>query len=294
MHATAGSSQTTSASTHIKQPAAPFADGPLAKDFLRYWLAAYTAVILPAAVGLLLGAGAMILGGVGTTAGDLLFGIGAVVGFLVGCIPGVMLMTAICPKEPPKLQSVRQGALGAGSFFCLPIMLFSGFAIVAKGDALLLTTIKIAVFGGIFSSLGATLFMAYQDRKYKADKRLLYAVEMCDTGMVESVLQEHPTLVFQSDDDRDTPLHLAASQGRSDVVALLLTNKALVDAKDKYGIMPLHLAAIHGHRDVAELLLAHKADINPKSNDGSTPLHLAVKNGRTDVAELLRQHAGHE
>ena len=68
-----------------------------------------------------------------------------------------------------------------------------------------------------------------------------------------------------------------------------MANKADVNAKASDGLTPLHLAASNDKKDVVELLLAKGAD-----NKGETPLHLAVDNGKQDVAELLRQHGGHE
>jgi uncharacterized protein len=57
---------------------------------------------------------------------------------------------------------------------------------------------------------------------------------------------------------------------------------------------PLYLAAFNGRKDVVELLLANKAEVNAKNKLGYTPLHGADLMGCKDVAELLRQHGGHE
>jgi ankyrin repeat protein len=56
----------------------------------------------------------------------------------------------------------------------------------------------------------------------------------------------------------------------------------------------LHEAAYCGCKDVAALLLANKAEVNAKSSKGDTPLHWAVVSGHKDVAALLRQHGGQE
>ncbi len=81
---------------------------------------------------------------------------------------------------------------------------------------------------------------------------------------------------------------------RTDVVELLLFNKADVNVKGKYGKTPLHWAAYLGNKDVAALLLANKADVNAKDQDGKTPLRDAVDGGHDDVAALLREHGGRE
>eukprot|EP00435_Cladocopium_sp_Y103_P024129 s4176_g5.t2 len=51
-----------------------------------------------------------------------------------------------------------------------------------------------------------------------------------------------------------SPLHIAANNGRADVVTLLLEAKASVTAKDKYGKTPLDRARQKGHAEVARLL----------------------------------------
>jgi len=51
---------------------------------------------------------------------------------------------------------------------------------------------------------------------------------------------------------------------------------------------PLHLAAAEGNDRVAELLLSFKANVNCKDRWGGTPLKDAVVGGHIVVAESLR------
>lgn len=95
-------------------------------------------------------------------------------------------------------------------------------------------------------------------------------------------------------DDGWTPLHYAAFNGDTNMAALLLANHAEVNARDHTGWTPLHEAAFYGHKDVVELLLDNQADVNAKADNGDTPLHVAVMNGQIEVPELLRQHGGKE
>jgi serine/threonine-protein phosphatase 6 regulatory ankyrin repeat subunit B len=49
-----------------------------------------------------------------------------------------------------------------------------------------------------------------------------------------------------------------------------------------------------GYKDLVELLLTNHADINAKDDTGRTPLSFAVLHNYKDLAELLRQHGGLE
>ena len=92
-----------------------------------------------------------------------------------------------------------------------------------------------------------------------------------------------------------TPLHRAAFKGYTDVVKLLLANKAEVNAKTNDGLTPLHQAVAQGgYKEVAALLLANKAEVNAKDNNGRTPLAWALHFNHEDLAELLRQHGGQQ
>jgi ankyrin len=64
-----------------------------------------------------------------------------------------------------------------------------------------------------------------------------------------------------------TPLHLAAQEGHSDMVALLLgpAGKASSNCKAKNGLTPMHLAAQEDHVPVAEVLVEHAGQIEPQT-----------------------------
>jgi ankyrin repeat protein len=115
------------------------------------------------------------------------------------------------------------------------------------------------------------------------------AVKVGDLAKVKALLKDNPELVSSRNDHflNMTPLHEAAFWGYKDIVEVLLTNKAGVDAKDMYTQTPLHEAAMRGYKDIVEALLANKADINAKDKYGQTPLHWAVRNFCKDVVELL-------
>ncbi|KAG8373984.1 hypothetical protein BUALT_Bualt11G0083400 [Buddleja alternifolia] len=89
------------------------------------------------------------------------------------------------------------------------------------------------------------------------------------------------------DSDGQSLLHLAISQGRPDLVQLLLEFEPDIDAHGLAGSSPLEAAAASGEALIVELLLAHKA--SPERSESSTwgPIHLAAGNGHVDVLRHL-------
>uniref|UniRef100_A0A803KH73 Phosphatidylinositol N-acetylglucosaminyltransferase subunit Y n=1 Tax=Xenopus tropicalis TaxID=8364 RepID=A0A803KH73_XENTR len=84
-----------------------------------------------------------------------------------------------------------------------------------------------------------------------------------------------------------SPLLVAAEQGHTGIVQILLQNQARVDVFDEHGKAALHLAAENGHDQIADILLKHKAFVNAKTKLGLTPLHLCAQNGFNHLVKLL-------
>ncbi len=83
-------------------------------------------------------------------------------------------------------------------------------------------------------------------------------------------------------------LHLAALEGKSEIVKLLLAAKADVNIKGaSRGDTPLHLGAWKGHSEVVKLLIEAGADVNAKNNRDWTALHAAANERHAEAARLL-------
>lgn len=85
----------------------------------------------------------------------------------------------------------------------------------------------------------------------------------------------------------ESPLHLAARHGRSQVVRQLIGLGCDVDARDDRDHTPLHRATFYGHLDTAALLLDHGAHTEVRGARGNTPLHAAALRGQQSLALLL-------
>lgn len=90
-----------------------------------------------------------------------------------------------------------------------------------------------------------------------------------------------------SDKFGSTPIHDAARWDEPEVVELLLSRCAMVDARDGDQATPLHYAASRGHTGVVRLLLSHGADPEAVNAHGETPRALAEKGGHQEVVDLL-------
>lgn len=85
----------------------------------------------------------------------------------------------------------------------------------------------------------------------------------------------------------ETPLHIAAAEGRFDMARTLLENKCKVDAKTERGDTPLALAAANGHPKIVHLLLNSGANVNEKQRWGETALHRAAESGHLGIVDRL-------
>ena len=115
---------------------------------------------------------------------------------------------------------------------------------------------------------------------------MLAAAQAGDTKRLISTLEYIRNINFE-DDWKETALHKAAYKGYNDIVQLLLTKGASIEARNEDNYTPLHHAARNGHTSTVDLLLTKHASIEATGKDAETPLHFAACSGYTDIVELL-------
>lgn len=127
---------------------------------------------------------------------------------------------------------------------------------------------------------------------------LHWAVATNNLVLVKRLLRhEHGRVNVNAVDQRHrTPLHLAASDNRTDIATELLKYNANVNAKSDRGWTPLHVAADRtgDSVDAVRLLLKHHADVNYTTRNRKSALHAASEAGNIDVVRLLLDQPGIE
>ncbi len=114
---------------------------------------------------------------------------------------------------------------------------------------------------------------------------LLETIEKGFTEKAATLIQGNANIVQKKNNQGCTALHIAAKKGYVDLVKLILSNGANINAKDSEGYTPLLLA--ENHLEVVELLLANNADINASQNWGWTILLSAAKWDNTELARIV-------
>ncbi|EEP82856.1 predicted protein [Uncinocarpus reesii 1704] len=114
---------------------------------------------------------------------------------------------------------------------------------------------------------------------------IFYAAEAGDISIVEYLFAYSPSL--GGDNSGQAPLWIAAANGHSAVVTLLLHLGANPEQRDQQGRTPLWIAAHHQHEDAVRALLDAKANIESRDIDGITPLMAAALTESATVLRLL-------
>lgn len=113
----------------------------------------------------------------------------------------------------------------------------------------------------------------------------MYAARSGNEKLLEYLLSNGSNILIKNK-YRDTAISLAALQGHSGCIKLLVKAGALVNPEEG-NWSPLNYAAFAGHTDVAAYLIEQGAKVDARAPNSMTSLMLAARNGHMEVVQLL-------
>ncbi|KAJ2951459.1 hypothetical protein O0L34_g13611 [Tuta absoluta] len=105
--------------------------------------------------------------------------------------------------------------------------------------------------------------------------------------LIKALLDSVEDIANYGSTESVTPLHIAAAQGRVDLMQLLVDYGAIVNVQDFDGDTPIHDAALATKHTAVEMLLHAGGDPEIKSEANYTPFHLACYKGSLECVKVL-------
>ena len=120
-----------------------------------------------------------------------------------------------------------------------------------------------------------------------------YAIAQNNMDLLQILIENGANVNYTGGDSwAKTPLQTASRLGLDNVVRILLTRNADINAVDMNGNTALHTAALNSQLSVVKLLLEKNPSLDIQNKVGNTALHLAVISGNIDiVGELVLKGA---
>ncbi|KAI4383848.1 hypothetical protein MLD38_009644 [Melastoma candidum] len=125
------------------------------------------------------------------------------------------------------------------------------------------------------------------------DHGLFSAAQFGESEMVMSALRDDPSLVCATTPhDRQSLLHVAAANGQTELVSMLLDRNMNTDLLNRHKQTPLMVAAMHGRTSCVEKLLDAGANVLVfDSLHGRTCLHYAAYYGHSECLKAILSSA---
>ncbi|KAK3031686.1 hypothetical protein RJ639_035054 [Escallonia herrerae] len=134
---------------------------------------------------------------------------------------------------------------------------------------------------------GEGLVKVYSNvQDWEGHKALHYAAVGGYIHICKYLVGELKVDVNMKDGKGDTALHHATLGRKLPTAAYLIDNGANPNSANDKGCTALHYAADIGHRELLQLLISRGAEIDADSESG-TPLHSAVAHGRQEAIKVL-------
>ena len=122
----------------------------------------------------------------------------------------------------------------------------------------------------VLERLKRTNFDIHWMQRNTSDSKYSSFFMMCKMGDIDKVCQTIRTagddIIHAVDTHKCSGLHIAARNGHTAVVDVLINNGFNTNARDRFLRTPLHLACLGGHETIANVLISNKADIRAKDS----------------------------
>ncbi|XP_041369748.1 E3 ubiquitin-protein ligase MIB2-like [Gigantopelta aegis] len=123
--------------------------------------------------------------------------------------------------------------------------------------------------------------------KGEGAKEFLEAIKDSDVEKVKKVFEKFPKLANGPIENGITCLHIAANEGKLEIVKFLMEKEFDKNAKDALGSTPLLNALDSKHIDVARFLIEAGTDLDICNDSGQTAIHCAVGAGEASIVRDL-------
>jgi ankyrin repeat protein len=120
----------------------------------------------------------------------------------------------------------------------------------------------------------------FQDNLYRS-------IQTGNLTEFQSQIEKKPERAFELTPEGDNPLNVAAFYGETEMVRLLLSKGADINAQDRWGDTPLHTAISLERLPTATLLLDSGANIAIRNRHGQTVLHKVAMTQWVDFTQKL-------
>ena len=144
---------------------------------------------------------------------------------------------------------------------------------------------SVVIFGLIALAVGSVAYVEHAAKQRTQEANWLLQQEW---DAFVSAMGRHPHPSEKEGILGQTDLHLAVNLPV--LTQFLITQGAVVNARNNIGATPLHVAAQEGASETAKVLLDNGAYLNARNNYGETPLGVAEYYGQSVIATILRQH----
>jgi hypothetical protein len=90
--------------------------------------------------------------------------------------------------------------------------------------------------------------------------------------VADEIATQQESKVWLDEGSATTPIYIAAQNGQVEVIKMLASRGADINADNGVGASPVYVAAGNGHVDVIETLAELGADLHKPTHNGTTPL----------------------